>query len=148
MHFFMLTPAHSYVSDLIYLFAILNIFSSRISYIFYIPHIIHIYIHICIYTFLGGRVNHAIYFVGYNSNNNGNNNSNSNSGTSNGPFGTSGTSNGTSELLGLDPHSVFSATREEPFPSAELVSQVHVSGGYPCFYMCVYMYICMCIYVY
>jgi hypothetical protein len=32
-----------------------------------------------------------------------------------------------SELLGLDPHSVFSACNEEPFPSAELISQVHVS---------------------
>ena len=58
---------------------------------------------------LGGRPNHAIYFVGYEQ-------------------GGSGTgSYGSAQLLGLDPHTTFSTSHylAEPFPSPELSAQIH-----------------------
>lgn len=55
---------------------------------------------------LGGRPNHAIYFMGYSS-----------------------SRGNKDQLLGLDPHTVFSTTHylTDPFPSPELLAQVHPS---------------------
>lgn len=55
---------------------------------------------------LGGRPNHAIYFVGYS---------------------VPAAASGTTQLVGLDPHTTYSTNHytTEPFPSPELCAQVH-----------------------
>lgn len=65
---------------------------------------------------IGGRVNHAIYFVGH---------TDKSGGT--GIIHSSGSSN--SQLIGLDPHVVYSSSHFEskPFPSPALSAQVHPS---------------------
>ena len=104
-------------------------------------------------TLLGGRENHAIYFVGYqatisqqqqqqqsqeegSSNNNSNNISSSNrhsTNTTSISTSTSVPSNNKCTFLGLDPHVVFPVAPPPPatgsgsaFPTKELISQVHV----------------------
>ena len=63
--------------------------------------------------FIGGRENHAIYFVGYRQAQ---------------AHGHGRGGDGSTMFLGLDPHTVFPAASPDvqPFPSQELVSQVHV----------------------
>jgi len=82
--------------------------------------------HPCCLGFIGGRENHAIYFVGYRQA--------QGSGPEDGRDGESSSSSNSSStltpttFLGLDPHTVFHAAPPDalPFPPPELVAQVHV----------------------
>lgn len=67
---------------------------------------------------LGGRPNHAIYFVGYSVA--------AGAGTG-ATVGSATIGAGSTQLVGLDPHTVYSTNHytSEPFPSPELCSQIH-----------------------